>query len=440
MEPPAVASVWTELILLLVALIICSILSFLETSITALRVFKLKEILLTTNGKYKGLINTLENDPSRVLITILLAYNLANVLAAVLSNRLIERLTRALNFSDNLGFIVGILLTSTTILTVDLIPKNLATRNDKFLKSILGITNVLYYLLYPFVNLLSRLTDYLAGVILGKESVKSSTATSEKEIRFLIDYVYEKGLIDLHKSNMLKSIFDLSTKTVKEVMVPETDIIYINTDNTKEEIIDIFSKYQLTRLPVYQSDSDNIIGMLHQKDFFQLLFQNDFKSWRDIIRPLVFIPESAKLLKVLKELREQRMHMAIVLNEFGVITGLISLEDIIEEIVGEIQDEYEPSKEKIITLKSNSWLIDASIELKELKNFFNIDFETQGALSLAGFLTEHFQYVPKKGDKLSYKNLNFQVQQASHKRIYQVLVYQNDFPMLNELDDFKSNE
>lgn len=433
MEPPLVSPLAAELILLLVALVICSILSFLETSITALKLFKLKEVLQTTN-KYKTLINMLENNPSRVLITILLAYNLANVLAAVLSSRIIEKLTKALHFSDKVGFIIGILITSATILTVDLVPKNLATRSDKFLNSILWVTNILYYVLSPFVNLLSKFTDYIANLFFGKDEAKNNTDASEKEIRFLIDYVYEKGLIDVSKSNMLKSIFDLSTRTVKEVMVPETDIISISTDNTKEEIIDIFSKYQLTRLPVYQGDSDNIIGMLYQKDFFQLMFKSDFRSWADIIRPLVFIPESAKLLKVLKELREQRMHMAIVLNEFGVITGLISLEDVIEEIVGEIQDEYEPQREKIISLTSSSWLIDASIELKDLSSFFNIEFKTQSSLSLAGFLTEHFQYMPKKGDKFRYKDLNFQVQQASPKRVYQVLVYKGDALTCNEID------
>ncbi|CDK30580.1 hemolysin family protein [Candidatus Babela massiliensis] len=433
MEPPVASTTSAELILLLIALIICSILSFLETSITALRMFRLKEISKTTT-KYKSLINTLENNPSRILITILLAYNLANVVAAVLSNQIIEKLTRALNISDKVGFIVGILITSTTILIVDLIPKNLATRNDKFLKSTLGITNILYVGLYPFVELLSKLTDSIASLLLGKESDKNAYHESENEIRFLIDYVYEKGLIDVNKSNMLKSIFDLSTKTVKEVMVPETDIISISTDNNKEEIIDVFAKYQLTRLPVYQSNSDNIVGMLHQKDFFQLISKNDLRSWKEVVRPLVFIPESARLLKVLKELREQRMHMAIVLNEFGVITGLVSLEDVIEEIVGEIQDEFEPQKDKIISLKSNSWLINASIELKELNNFFNIEFEAHHSLTLAGFLTEHFQYMPKKGERLSYKNLNFQIQQASHKRIYQVLVYQNEIPDLNELE------
>lgn len=433
MKPPPDGSfLYVELIFLLIALAICSVLSFLETSITALRIFKLKEILKNTD-KYRSLIYTLENDPNKILITILLAYNLANVLAAILSNRIIERLIRALNFSENLGFILSVLLTSVTILTVDLIPKNLATRSDKFLRPTLWLTNILYYALYPFVNLLSRLTDYTASLVWGQE-VSNKSDTSEKEIQFLVEYVYEKGLIDKNKSNMLKSIFDLSTKTVKEVMVPETDIIYASLDNSKEEIIDIFSKYQLTRLPVYQSDSDNIVGMLHQKDFFQLISKNDFRSWTDIIRPLVFIPESTRLLKVLKELQDQRMHMAIVLNEFGVITGLISLEDILEEIVGEIQDEYESVKEKVISLKSDSWLVDASIDLKELNNFFNMEFETKNSLTLAGFLTEHFQYMPKKGDKFSYKNLNFQIQQASHKRIYQVLIYQNEIPNFNQID------
>lgn len=425
MEPPVVSYIYADILWLLFALVFCALFSFLETSLTALRLFKLKEMAQATNNKYKSLFHTLETNPNRILITVLVAYNLANVIAAVLSDGVMEKITKALNIPERLGFAIGIAVTTTTILIADLIPKNLAiSHGDKLFGSTLWMTNVIYYLFYPFVTFLSRFTDAAVRFIGGSYKEKTSEAvTSEKEIQFLIDYINEKGLMERHKTAMLKSIFELGTTAIKEIMVPETSVISINVNSTQQEALDVFSKYQFTRLPVYEEEPDNIIGMLHQKDFFQLLSKKEDKPLRDIVRPIMFVPESAKVLRVLKEFIEQRMHMAIVLNEFGGITGLVTLEDVIEEIVGEISDEYEAIPEKIMALNSGGWLVDASIELEELEPLLGIEFETEDALTLAGFLVEQFQHLPKKGEELAYKGYNFKIQQASPKRISQVLVY-----------------
>lgn len=433
MEPPVDSTLYSDLILFIISLIFCAIFSFLETSITAIRLFKLKEMAQSTK-KYKNLFKTLEDNPNRVLITILVAYNLANVIAAVFSSKLMETLSKALNLSENIGFILGILITSTTILIADLIPKNIATQKGEALfKSSLWMTNILYYGLHPFVTFLSRFTDAATKIITRYQDVEiSETVTTEKEVKFLIDYINEKGLMERQKIGMLQSIFGLSTTTVKEVMVPETEIISINANSTQQQTLDIFTKYQFTRLPVYEDETDNVIGMLHQKDFFQLLSKKEEKPLSEIVRPIMFIPESARVLGLLKEFREQRMHIAIVLNEFGGITGLVTLEDLIEEIVGEISDEYEAVPEKIVSLKSGGWLIDASIDLEELSSLLEIEFETEDALTLGGFLTEYLQHLPKKGEELEYKNYYFQVQQASPKKVFQVLVYKNEDQRTNE--------
>lgn len=424
MEPPAETSLYTTAVLFVISLIFCAIFSFLETSITAARLFKVKEFTQGTT-KYRTLLTTLENKPNRILIAILVAYNFANVIAAILSGYIMEQLAKMMHLSDGFGFAVGVLITSTTILIADLIPKNLATQpNNTLFKSSLWMTNILYLILSPFVSVISKFTDLTTRLISGKQEIDiSESVASEKEIKFLIDYINEKGLIETQKTSMLKSIFELSNKSVKEIMVPETDIISINVNNSQEQVLDTFTKYQLSRLPVYEDNFENIIGMLHQKDFFQMLSKKAVYSIKEILRPIMFVPENTKVLKILKDFREQRMHLAIVLNEFGGVIGLITLEDVLEEIVGEINDEHEASREKIITLPSGGWLINATIELKELSKFLNIEFDTKYSLTLGGFLTEHFQHLPKKGEEFTYKNFNFQIHQASQKRIYQVLVF-----------------
>ena len=155
---------------------------------------------------------------------------------------------------------------------------------------------------------------------------------------------------------------------------------------------------------------------------FVLLSKNEDKPLKEIIRPIMFIPENIKINQLLREFRQQHMHIAIVLNEHGIVTGLITIEDILEEIVGEISDEHEPITTKITPLKEGGWLVNASIPLEEIEMFLDITFETEDSVTLAGFLTEQLQHLPKKGERLLYKNYNFQIQKASFKRVYQVLI------------------
>jgi putative hemolysin len=436
MEPPVASfSYYNDLVLLVVSLILCALFSFIETSITSLRLFKLKEIAQAT-GKYKSLFQVFEKDPNRILITILVAYNLANVLAAVFSSQLMEKVSQALNISERLGFAIGIFVTTTTILITDLIPKNIATTHgEKLFKSTLWITNIMYYALHPFVSFLSRFINAASRIIAGEQAhgVEESV-TSEKEIQFLIDYINEKGLMERHKTAMLKSIFELGTTPIKDIMVPETSVISINANSTQREALELFAKYHFTRMPVYEETRDNIIGMVHQKDLFQLLSKNEERYLKDIVRPIMFIPETAKVLKALKDFMDQRMHIAMVINEYGGISGLVTLEDVIEEIVGEISDEYESVPEKVIALKSGALLVDGSIDLEDLEGLINIIFDTEDALTLGGFLIEHFQYVPQNNESLSYKGYKFVVKQADPKRVSQVLVYPEDIADKVELE------
>jgi len=428
MEPPLGGIFNTNLVLFLVSLACCALFSFIETCITAVRLFKLKEIAKGTS-KYRNLFHVFETSPNRVLISVLIAYNVSNVLAAVFSSEVMASISRSLNISETLGFTVGIILTSTTILLTDLIPKNIAAiHGERLFSSTLWMTNIIYKVLQVPVSVLSMFADMVTHWIAGS-SVKATedAFATEKEIQFLLSYINDKGLMERHKVNMLKSIFELGTTAVKEVMVPEPSIISINVTSTQKEALELFSKYQYTRMPVYEDKPDNIIGMLHQKDFFLLLSKGEDRPLRDIVRSIIFFPESAKVLRVLKDFREQRMHMAMVLNEFGGMTGLVTLEDVIEEIVGEISDEYEAVPEKVILLKSGGYLVDASIGLEEFGTLLEIEFEAEDAVSLGGFMIEQLERVPQTGERLDYKNYCFKVQQATPKRILQVLVFAQDF-------------
>jgi len=424
MEPEALSShILLQSIGFFVALLFCALFSFLETSITALRIFKVKE-LAQIKKKYKPLLSTLEKNPHKVLVTILIANSLANVTSAALITDIMDQIFAYINFSGSLGFSIGIGIGTVAILIFgEVIPKNIAkTHGEKLFASTLWITNITYFILYPFVRILINFANMFIGFFGGKAETPASV-TSERELQFLIDYTSEKGLMDPQKTAMLRSIFQLGDKAVKEIMIPAVDIVMLDASASLKDALETFEKYQFSRFPVYEETTDNIIGMVHQKDIFLALSRDEDKTMKDLVRPIGLVPESMKINQLFEEFIPNRRHIAMVVNEFGSITGLVTLEDVLEEIVGDISDEYEQVTEKIIPLEKGGWLVDASVDLNELSPKLQIEFDVENAISLGGFLTEKLQHVPKKGERILYKDYYFQVQKASPKRVLQVLIF-----------------
>lgn len=279
MEPePLQYILYSELPIFIISLMICALCSFLETSVTALRLFKLKEIASVASDRYKKLFEALEKNPQQVLIAILVASSMAEVTASALITIMIEKIFARLHLSSGLGFSVGIGIGTFAILVFgEVIPKNLAKgHSERWFKSTLWITNVIFYVFYPFVALLLKLSNALVSLTgSGPEAVES--VTSEREIRFLIDYINEKGIMEKEKTEMLQSIFNLGHKPVKEIMIPAIDIVMINVESSIEEVLELYSQHQFSRLPIYEGNQDNIIGMIHQKDIF-FLFSQDEKA------------------------------------------------------------------------------------------------------------------------------------------------------------------
>lgn len=418
----------SHLLLFVAALLFCALFSFLETSITALRLFKLKE-LAQQYGKYRELFSSLEQSPTHLLNTMLVANTLASTTAATAGTFIFDELLASLPAS--LSFSLSILIVTAIILIFgEIVPKNIAKiHGEKYFNSTLWLTNIIFYTLYPFVNFLIRLSNFIISW-LGLPTEHASFATSEKEIQFLIEYIDENKLMESEKTAMLRSIFTLGKTSVKEIMAPATSIISVGSRETVESVFQLFTRHQFSRIPVYESettelDKHNIIGMIHLKDIIPALATQKDSPIANFIRPILFVPETIKVNQLLKEFKTQHMHIGIIINEHGGTTGLVTLEDVLEEIVGEIHDEYEAIPQKIIALQPNGWLVDASIELEQLEQILKINFETETAITLGGFLIEQFQHLPKKGERLWYNHYTFQVQQANSKKIIQVLVFKD---------------
>ena len=407
-----------------IALASTALFSYLETTITAVRFFRIRELAQTTD-RYKNILTTLEEQPHRILITILIACNLSNVIAAALSTRIMEDLFTRLNWSQGLGFSLGIAIATFSILIFgEIIPKHFAKlQGEKMLGSSLWFLNLIYLLLYPLVKLLTIISNFFIGSHIKENS--STLVTSEKEIKFLIDYINQKGLIEREKSAMLQNIFRIGNMQIKDILVPEPDMVIIEAHTIIEKALQKFTQCQLSRLPVYEDKEDNIIGILYQKDIFIPLQKGEHKKpIKEIIRPVVFVPESMKVNQILKFFKDKQLQMAIVLDEHGAIAGLVTLEDVLEEIVGDIKDEHEiEPNETIISLEDGSWLAPGNTSLEELEELLNISFKAETAITLGGFMTEQLQHLPKKGERLEYKDYVFQIQKATTRRILQVLIF-----------------
>ncbi len=413
----------TELLLFVLFLTLAAIFAFLETAFTALRLFKVRELQVSV-AKYKNLFISWENNPQRILISILIANNFAHVVTSVIISHLMQR------YLGNLGLAVGIAMATTMILIFgEIIPKSLAkTHHEKIFGSFLWLVNLLYIIVYPMVTILLKIADFFFTQLGNPHILNRHDTVSEKEIEFLIDYSDKKGLMETEKTEMLQNVFSLGQTSVREVMVPVNQVISINVASSLENAMEILSKYRYSRLPVYEGvKEDNIVGIIHQKDIFDLVYRREQRPLKSLLHPILFVPETQKVNQLLSEFLHKQIHMAVVVNEYGTIDGIITLEDILEEIVGEIADEHEKVSAAIFPLENDGgWLIDGNADLEELEDTLHITFITENSITIGGFLAERLQHLPKKGERFFYEGYGFQIQQASSRKVLQVLVFKQE--------------
>lgn len=411
-----------KLIFFIIALIAAAFFAFVETAFTSLRLFKIREFATKTQ-RYKRLFEAWEKNPSRILITVLIASNLADVLCSIL----VADITHAFLGDTGFSLIVEVIIATGLILVFgEIVPKSYAKAHyERLFESCLWCLNILYYIFHPIATVLLKCTDMVVSHMRGAGLNENEDAVSEHEIKFLIDYSDKKGLIEADKSIMLQNIFELEQTLVKEILVPAHEMVRLDVNAPLEKALELFSSSRFTRLPVYENNEDNIIGLIHQKDVFELFYRKHNHELKDLVKPILFEPETKKVNQLLNEFLKQHAHMAIVFDEYGAVVGLLTLENILEKIVGqEILDEHEREQQEIMPLPEGGWIIDARIGLAKLEEAFGISFDADDSVTLGGFLSEHLQRLPKKGERLLYKSYYFQVYRATPRRVHQVFVFE----------------
>lgn len=382
------------------------------------------------------IIHNLVKEPSRFLATIQVGITLSGLLAsAVAAESFADRITGAFQNvpvpQTMIKFItvivLTILLSYITLVFGELIPKRVAMQKpEKISRVAASPLRILSKFTTPFVNFLTFSTNFFIRLFGGNPHADEEQIT-EEEIRMMVDVGEEKGVILSAEKQMIDNVFEFNDTLVSEIMTHRTHIVGIPVSCGLSEIIDIINKEKFTRIPVYNETIDNIVGILHVKDLIQYIIGNSHNEQfklENILRRPFFVPSSKKTNELFRELQRSKVHMAVVIDEYGGTAGIVSLEDLVEEIVGNIQDEYDDDEVEIEKVDENTFIIDGRTSLDNVKEVLNVELPVEEYDTLGGFLMGYLGRIPTKEEKpiVEMDAVVFKVEEVDEKRISKVKV------------------
>lgn len=395
--------------------------------------------LLESKNRAAELIKKLQEDPENVIAASNVGFIVSLSIAAFLSGLFsLEKFSPILEssdiaifrvYADLISVIIFIpVLSFIAIIVSELIPKSLALKFPNQIGKTIVIPFYYYIILVkPIIILLRNVANLILKPFRDKTNF-SEARVSEEEFKILLEEGRKSGTIDKTEQELINSIFEFTDTIAKEVMIPRTDVVAIDINTPREKLIHIVLEEGYSRLPVYSGSIDNIIGIVYTKDLIGLLEHRNIIVLHDIIRPAYFVPETKKISVLLRELQQQKLHMAIVIDEFGGTEGIVTLEDIIEEIVGEIHDEYDEEIKEIESSPDGSFLVNARISIRDFNEKFNSDIpENPDYETLSGFIHKISGKIPEMGEEITYRNFKFGIIKKSQRRIRQVKVTKFNF-------------
>lgn len=268
----------------------------------------------------------------------------------------------------------------------------------------------------PIRKLLANLANYLQ-----REEKGEKLNITEEEIEILLDVSQKEGVIDEEESEMLHSILQFKRVIIREIMTPRTEIAALDQDSTIEDVLKIANTEKFSRIPVYEENIDNVVGVIYMRDLLKYWGKKaDTIKIIDICRKPFFVPETKNVEELFKEFKKKKTHMAIVIDEYGGTAGIVTFEDILEEIVGDIQDEYDFEEDEIIKVSNNSYIIDARIDLDEFEDYFETTIPREKYETLGGFIYHLTGKVPQRGDKVVFEGFEFEVDKGNDRKIDKV--------------------
>lgn len=388
-----------------------------------------------TEGEFEGtadrlIIRMLER-PRRLLATILIGNTFANIVASVLAAVVTGNLAAYFGLSEVFVYVVEVVVLTFMILILsEITPKVMAINNPlKMARRLSRFIYVLFVLFKPFSKMIANST-----LSLEERLPKPDSKMTTEDLMTMAEVSEQEGSIKSDEREIIENVIEFGSTTVREIMTSRINIVAISTDNTLEEVLDLIRAKGLSRMPIYENDLDNIIGVIHSKDVLPYINSDIDRTtinWRTIARKALFIPSTKKLDDLLRDFQQEKTHIAIVVDEYGGTEGLVTLDDILEEIVGDISDEYDEMEEQLYTkFKSGVYIFDARIDLDDMEEILDcvITSDEDEYETLGGLIYHLTERIPNVGERVYYRNLELTIHSVENKRVKKLRVKVQDRP------------
>ncbi|MCI9180616.1 MAG: HlyC/CorC family transporter [Lachnospiraceae bacterium] len=406
-----------RLCILFILLMLSAFFSSAETALTMVN--KIRMRTLAENGHRQAeLVIKIVEDQGKMLSAILIGNNVVNLYASSLATMLATDLFG----SRAVGAATGI-LTLLILVFGEITPKTISTLSSESISlKYAPFIYTLMWVLTPVIFLVNQLS-MLVLRLLRVDPNKKPESITEDELRTIVEVSHEEGVIQMEEKKMITNVFDFGENLAKDIMVPRIDMTFINVDATYDELLETFREEKYTRFPVYEESTDNVIGIINVKDLLLLEGKENF-SIRDFLRQPLYTYEFKKAAELMVEMRKTLNNIVIVLDEYGATAGLITLEDMLEEIVGEIRDEYdEDEEESVVEIEPGQYRVNASLKLDDLNEYLNLKLESEDYDSLGGLVIGLLDHLPEEGEEVTHKGLRMVVEHMDKNRIETILLY-----------------
>ena len=405
-----------QIIALVILLLFSAFFSASETALMTLSKIRLRH-MVESEISGANLIDKLLKNPSKLLGGILVGNNISNIGASALATSL------AINHLGPSGVAIATaIMTVLVLIFAEITPKSLAAQNsEKVALKIARPLSLITFILNPLIIVLIYITNTFIKM-LGGEINKAKPFITEEELKTIVSVSHEEGVLEGEEKQMIYNVFEFGDSQAKDVMTPRTDMIVANVNSTYEELIAIFKEEQFSRLPIYEETVDNIIGVLYIKDL--IFFENGKEEFsiEKHMRVPYFTYEYKSTVDLFADMRAKRVPIAILLDEYGGTVGIVTIEDLVEEIVGDIDDEYDDDTDKIEVIKEDEFIVDGDTKISMVNEMIGLNIESEDFDSIGGFVTGIHGRLPKTGETVNYNDTKFIIQNTSRNRIVKLKI------------------
>lgn len=423
-----------QIFIILFLIGLSGLVSATETALLALGPAGVHQIL-DEERRRSGLLELWQRAPNQVIASILVANNVVNILASSLTTSLAAEILEGFGIAGAAGWSVAASVGAMTLLLIlvgEIIPKTFAKHNARLMVPFFPLTNLLCRLVRPVSWLFERISGGLIEAAGGSVGVGGSPVT-EEEIESMIRLGTAQGALPSDKQELLTSIIEFSDTMAKEILIPRTDVVGFDLDTGLDDVLNVVGEHQFSRYPVYEEDLDTIIGILTVKDLMRYLSNRNSESFSlkrlASLRKTLFVPESKKIGDLLKDFQREHAQMAVVVDEFGGTAGIVTIEDVLEEIVGEIYDEHEKAEPPVKELEPGRFLVQAKLAIEEIAELFGVEFPEQELYeTVGGLVITHAGRVPQKNECVEFAGLTFRVLDRTRTRVMSLEVSRATMP------------